>query len=502
MIRSLSIQSKMIMTAILPILLMGLVASYSTYSSISLANIYDSLFEKNIVLASLSSNLNSAEPMLATYLATKNSDALREYIHFSSKLEELGTKLEAKLIPEQGILLERDVAALVRKYLSSAQAAISGKRASRLAEYQEQHKRAKLSAAALRYTIDLLEDWHMEKRLALLSVFNDRIIGIQRLDLALMLALAVLDSLIVLFLSLRISTPIVHLSTAAKQIAAGNFDGPDIQVESRDEIGAMTEVFNRMKSGISRYVLEMKNKADIESSLLEQKLKNLEMANLLKHAELSSLQSRINPHFLFNTLNAGIQLSTLEGADKTRVFLENLSSLMRYSTRGLDQPAPLKEEFECVAAYAHLASTRFPGRILFTFNLALELESVPIPKLSIQPLLENSIKHGFGEGLPNARIDLRAYREGSQAVVEVEDNGVGFLPGTARKVFEAAAAGYTSLERQGQDDSVGLVNVIRRLQIFCGDPKAVEIDCARGIGALIRLRLRLDGGEAREAASG
>jgi sensor histidine kinase YesM len=255
----------------------------------------------------------------------------------------------------------------------------------------------------------------------------------------------------------------------------------------------MTEVFNSMKSGIARYVDAIKDKAEMESSLMEQRVKNLEVTNLLRHAELSSLQSRINPHFLFNTLNAGVQLATLEEADRTRVFLENLTAMLRYSIRELNAPATLADEFASIESYLYLIDIRFPGRIRAEIKLEPEAAAASIPKMTIQPLVENAILHGFTDDVPNPLLGLEARREGEDILVTVEDNGVGFMPGRPEAIMAAAEDEEALALKPGpgekDGESMGLVNVIRRLRLYTGREDALVIDDTKRIGSRIVIRI-------------
>jgi len=141
--------------------------------------------------------------------------------------------------------------------------------------------------------------------------------------------------------------------------------------------------------------------------------------------ELAFLRAQIQPHFLFNTLNTGIQLAVVEEADKTRNYLERLTRLMRYSFRDLETPVALAEEIECLQSYLYLMSIRFPG--VFTFRVSVEspADRAIMPKMIIQPLVENAIRHGFRDKTEGAALTVQADLQGEDVRILIEDNGAG-----------------------------------------------------------------------------
>lgn len=483
------IRTRLMASTVLPLALMGAVSLYTAGNAISLASYLERLFGKNALIAGLDADLEGALSRLAVYLSTKSSDSLREYIHHAQALGARSQALETRILADEASRLERDAHGLLSRFLTHGEEAIAFKRASRASAYYESWAQAEAAAASAHWTLSLLDGLITKRRIAALSGFATRIIAVQRWNLVLLGLMASLGLAIVLHFDLKLTEPIIHLSASAARIARGDFGGPGIPVESEDEIGTLARGFNIMRGSIERQIGELRNKAEVEASLMEQRLRNLEMANLLKHAELSSLQARIQPHFLFNTLNAGIQLATIESAERTGEFLEHLAAMMRYSTRGLDQPASLKEEFSNVESYAYLMGIRFPLRFAFELSLDPEVEGLPIPKLCIQPLVENSVQHGFPDGDGPFHIRVRAFKTPSGAIVEVEDDGAGFPPGRARSILEAAAAE----QAMGASPGHGLGSVVRRLAIFTGRQRAVELDDVPGGGALVRIRLEGEG---------
>lgn len=484
------IRSRLLASTLLPLALMGAVSLYTAGTAVSLASYLSALFGKNALIASLESDLGAALSRLSVYLSTKSSESLKEYIHHARALASSSLSLETRVMANDEARLERDARRAIESFLARAEEAIAHKRASRSAAYYEAWARSEAAAAGASHALGLLEGIITERRTGAIGGFTSGVIGVQRWNLAILGLMATLGLCIVLYFELKITDPLISLSAQAARIASGDFGGPDLPDGSSDEIGTLARGFNLMRESIEHHIAELRSKAEVEAKLMEQRLRNLEMANLLKHAELSSLQARIQPHFLFNTLNAGIQLATIEDADRTREFLENLSSMMRYSTRSLDAPATLAEEFSCAESYAFLTGIRFPGRFTFEFDLDPGTAGDLIPKLTIQPLVENCVQHGFPEPAAHGRIRLSARPVDGGVLIEVTDDGRGFPPGAAKAILEAARSGQGGPSGSAYGaEGHGLANVIRRLSLFSGHDDAVELGTATGGGALVRIIL-------------
>ncbi len=179
-----------------------------------------------------------------------------------------------------------------------------------------------------------------------------------------------------------------------------------------------------------------------------------ELRFLAGRAELKALRAQINPHFLFNALNAiaGLIPDQPQLADET---VERLAEVFRYTLRKAEKEwARLEEEVEFVAAYLSVEQARFGSRLLVEFEVDSAARSVPVPAMSIQPLIENAVKHGVAEVEGAGKVALRASLVGEQLAVEVFDNGPGFPAD-----YELAADGTGH----------GLRNVAERLRGYYGE---------------------------------
>jgi two-component system, LytTR family, sensor kinase len=204
-----------------------------------------------------------------------------------------------------------------------------------------------------------------------------------------------------------------------------------------------------------------------------------EQERLLLHARMEALQNQINPHFLFNTLNSISSLVRFD-PDMARDVIFKLATILRRLLNASDAFAPLRDEFEFIDNYLDIEVVRF-GRDKLRVVKDLDPASldVVVPSMLLQPLVENSIKHGLGPKVEGGSIYLRSRVVDSRLIIEVEDDGVGM--GGAQLEESSSWSGM----------GIGMANISERLQVLYGDTARMTIDSHEGKGTLIRIRLPL-----------
>jgi two-component system, LytTR family, sensor kinase len=203
-----------------------------------------------------------------------------------------------------------------------------------------------------------------------------------------------------------------------------------------------------------------------------------EQERLLLHARMEALQNQINPHFLFNTLNSISSLVRFD-PDTARDVIFKLAKILRRLLSTGETFSPLREEFEFIDNYLAIEVVRF-GRDKLRVIKELDPASldVVVPSMLLQPLIENSIKHGLAPKVEGGSIYLRSRLADSKLIIEVEDDGVGM--GSAQ-LEQSSWAGM----------GIGMANISERLQVLYGDTARMTIDSHEGKGTLIRIRLPL-----------
>jgi len=205
-----------------------------------------------------------------------------------------------------------------------------------------------------------------------------------------------------------------------------------------------------------------------------------EQERLLLQARMAALQNQINPHFLFNTLNSVSSLVRFD-PDTARELIVKLATIFRRLLNSSESFVPLREEVEFIDNYLDIEVVRF-GRDKLQVIKELDPESleVMVPSMLLQPLVENSIKHGLSPKVEGGSIYLRSRLSSKDLVVEVEDDGIGM--GAAHLVEKPNGLGGTG---------IGMANVAERLKVLYGDTAKMTIDSRDGKGTLVRLRLPL-----------
>jgi len=197
----------------------------------------------------------------------------------------------------------------------------------------------------------------------------------------------------------------------------------------------------------------------IANLLSEQLLRSRyeQQKNLLVQSELKLVHAQINPHFLFNALNTIIAVIRLD-ADRARDLLLNLSHFFRKNLKRSDKIATLAEELDHVNSYLEIEKARFGERLHVDTQIDEQLLSLKIPTFTLQPLIENAIKHGVSELLETGNIQLRASSEETLAEIVIEDN----------------AGLYRS---SGDSDGLGMQLVDKRIKNICGEPYGLKVEC-------------------------
>ncbi|SDQ19132.1 sensor histidine kinase [Virgibacillus salinus] len=278
-----------------------------------------------------------------------------------------------------------------------------------------------------------------------------------------------------LWYSKGITRPLGQLSVAAEEVSRGDLKGDPINVHTNDELRLLGDTFNQMRSNIYELFEEIQDQSELD--------------RLVKEMELKHLQNQINPHFLFNTLNTISKMAYLEDAKSTSGLIDSAATLLRHSLGEIEHRVSLEDEVKVVKDYFHIQKVRFSERITFHVDIDESCLVLEVPRLTLQPLVENAFIHGIEGKEEGGMISLVIYQELKNVIVEISDDGVGM---EQEKVNQILSLTKQQEEHVGHSTGIGLTNVIRRLQLFFRLTHIVEMKSKPGQGTMIRLLLPQD----------
>ena len=278
--------------------------------------------------------------------------------------------------------------------------------------------------------------------------------------------------------------PVYLLSDKMQQIEKGEM-GVQIKGDYEDEIGYVYGAFNRMSKQIQYLV----------NRVYREQL-------ILKSSQLKALQAQINPHFLYNTLEMINWKARMSHNEDIVQMIEALSGIMEVNIDRKDSPfLTIKEEVEYLKNYMFLIQKRFGERIHFEAEVEEELLSYKLPRLILQPLVENAITHGIepvGEGI----ITVKVWKEKTFLCIRIEDTGEGIEAERLKYIQEELGRPEkTYIESESQEDEVasrthiGVINVQKRIKLLYGENYGISMSSQQGKGTQVIIRLPIEAGK-------
>jgi len=286
-------------------------------------------------------------------------------------------------------------------------------------------------------------------------------------------AVVIVLTVLTLFIAVDIVKPINELVNGMKKVQAGG-SNVQLQVDREDELGFLHKAFNEMSGEIHHLV----------NWVYREQLTR-------KEAELKALQSQINPHFLFNTLEAINWMAQLNNVPEISSTVSDLSDLMEASIGRDDRLITIEEEFTYADKYISLQKRRFGDKLELVKNIDPNVNSIKIPRLLIQPLIENAVYHGIERSRRKGVIALSAIKMEGYVSVTVTDNGAGMEPEELEELnARLAMDNDTYFKNIGERRrSVGIENVNRRIKLFYGETYGLRIESE--VGAYTRVTVTI-----------
>lgn len=423
----------------------------------------------NVSLNELADALDRVQGSMEEYLNTKSSDAIEDYFRSEQDYREKMESLNRKITDNEMLMAEKNIYGLSGAYLDLTEEVIQAKRGRNVEKYGKFYEESHAIYEEIHTFIYSLNNERFKSNSKTYQILRNALRYMELISIA-VLVLVFLGNISLIIVSTRaVTKPLHRLARAADEVAGGNFEIGQIPVESMDEVGIVTGAFNQMVASIRDYIEKLRLTMERENRLKE---RDLMMQSHLKDAQLKYLQAQINPHFLFNTLNAGAQLAMMEDAEKTGEFLENTAEFFRYNVRKNDQDATLGEEIHLVDNYVYILNVRFSGEILFSREVDESLLEVRVPSMILQPLVENSFNYGIRDIDWEGRIELSVYRQKENICISIWDNGAGM---EQERIEQVLSGNVQESDPHSNSNGVGMKNVMERLRLYFHDQAKLEI---------------------------
>lgn len=280
----------------------------------------------------------------------------------------------------------------------------------------------------------------------------------QSVYLLMAIVLVVVALVISSVIARNITLPIQKLRDSMVKVQQGDFETADVEVTAENEIGSLTKSFNVMTHRIQELM---------EQNVHEQEEK--------RKSELKALQSQINPHFLYNTLDSIIWMAEGKKNEEVVLMTAALARLLRQSISNEEELVSIGQEIEYARSYLTIQKMRYKDKLEFQIDVSPSINSVPIIKLVLQPIIENAIYHGLKYKESKGLLIVKGYEEADNVILQIIDNGVGMDEEKLQHIFDKHKVNYHS-------NGVGVYNVQRRLLLYYGNGYGISYKSRQGEG--------------------
>ena len=430
----------------------------------------EEVYIENVSLNTLITELESVQSAMKEYLNTKSSDSMEDYYRSEQKLKQSLSKFNQKPAEQSDLLMEKNIYYMSESYLEITNETIQSKRGRLIEKYNISYQEA---TEIYDYINTYLYSLNNEQFLNNTKNYSRLLTSFRALEAitTIILGMVCLMMLLLIIQLIRsITNPLIDLAKAADEVAGGNLDARLPEVRSHDEVGVVASAFCQMLVSIKQYITQIRESMELESQMKE---KELMMEAHLKDAKLKYLQAQIQPHFLFNTLNAGAQLAMMEEADRTYRYIQHVASFYRYNVSDNKGSATILEELQLIDHYIYILNVRYSGDIHFTKQVDESVLQQNIPRMVLQPIVENAVKYGVLQVDYPGEIVLKISTQDEMILICVKDNGAGMTPEQINRVMNEEER---SEKVSSDSNGVGLQNVKNRLVLYYNQQNILMIE--------------------------
>ena len=354
-------------------------------------------------------------------------------------------------------MLEKNIRRMSESYLEQTNETVQAKRGRNVEKYKTSYEDENELYEYINVYIYKLNNLRFKTNSANYQLLLLAMNVLYKLCIFVMLVVYALGLAVTTLLVRNMIRPLTALSNTAHEVAKGNLNVPQLPVVVEDEVGVVTRSFNQMLESIRQNIEQLKESMERQVHL----------------SYPLQLQAQINPHFLFNSLNAGAQLAMMGDADNTGIFLEKMADFFRYNVRKMEEDAMLWEEIGAVDNYIYILNVRFAGDITYIKEVDEGIDNIRIPSMILQPLVENAVQHGIHDCMETGWIRMEIHRNGEMLDVTVSDNGAGM---TEEMIARVMAGRADQNEEDRFSTGIAVRNVIDRLQLYYKEENLFTIE--------------------------
>lgn len=462
------IRTKLLIFFSIIVILLNLMAVFLYQSNESSRKQYDLWLKKFFLLNEASQNANNVNETLNAYLVDSSPEFYKKYQQAKNDLQKTETHLFPLIVTDENRLTAENYHNMIDTLQSDAAKTMHAYAEGNINVYPDYLTSVAEDSHFIEQTTLNLIDQQLVYYSSLYDKMNEKSRMLQLTGISVFVTVLSLTVLFAIWFASGITDPLHKLELSARRIASGDFKGPDVPLETKDELRFLTRTFNTMKHQISGLIEEIKEKH--------------EMDRLLKEMELKSLQNQINPHFLFNTLNTISNTAFLEEADDTRTLIEATARMMRHNLKNHSDPILISEEVSVIKDYLYILEKRFGSRINYHIDADPAALDTKIPSQLIQPLIENAFSHGIEPLAEGGTIALSIKKNGQVINIVVADDGKGMDEATRLAILDGAELPGP---KSKQSNGIGLHNVKRRLELHYRVTGLFDIESRPGEGTEI-----------------
>lgn len=276
-------------------------------------------------------------------------------------------------------------------------------------------------------------------------------------------------AVLILIIERQIVFPVVRLNEKIKEVRAGSWNIA-LDVPRGDEIGELSHSFGSMVQNLNRHVQEIREAEGSKRAL-----------------EIKLLQSRMDPHFIRNTLNTIRWMAHIRGARSIANAITSFTKMLNYLLVSSNELASVREEIEYIEQYLYLQKIRYQNKLNVSFAVEEAVLDQRIPRLIFQPIVENSILHGIAPKKKQGNIAISGFSEGQRLLFQIEDDGSGMDAALLDKVQSKLKVPPQTIDGHG----LGLTILQRRIRYYFGSEFGVSVESVRGRGTRVTISLPL-----------